>query len=223
MTSGGLYRIAAANIIYAIIAGAFIWYGLRRESTTPDSVDTAICCLPALLCLLLAFTSNEDPEQYVVRLMACLFGPVLLLLWSGGSMAYTLGIGALHLLLFAGSVLWIGTTVTRVPAVGGVAAVDASNRPARLVSTGAMGALLRTSSRAANEIVVTFAHRAADRSCRVLLNLDPDTRQVRVREPPSVNMAGPVNENEESLPGPGIRASIPRGQRRRPSRRRWHR
>lgn len=207
MSSLYLYKIAAVHILYLAMVGAGVRTGLRRNGADLAISDSIVCGLPAILGLALAFTSTSDGVQYVVRLMAAAaFAPILLLFWSmeaGAPTGYALGAGLLHLLLFAGSVLWLGPNTTRVAASNAVPPVDASMLQARLLSLESIGGPLRVTSPAPGEVVVTFLYRSPERSYRVLLNLDPAKGQVRVRERTSANMASPSTQSEKSLRGPG--------------------
>lgn len=213
MTSVAPYKIAVAHILYLALTGAGVWLWLRLEGVDPSIVETVICGLPALLGLVLAFTSTNDQEQYVIRLAAAsLMTPLLLLFWSNSEGVPTssmLGAGLLHLLCFVGSVYWLGTRTTQVPAVAGVPSVDATTLQARLLSLAAIRGPLEVSSPAAHQVVVTFRYRSPGRSYRLLLNLDPATQQVRVRERVTGNKASPASDSEKSMRGPGQPAFDP--------------
>jgi hypothetical protein len=206
MSSFDLYKIAAFHILYLALAGIGVWTLLRHAGADLAITETVICALPAVLGVVLASTSTSDEEQYVVRLMAAAaLVPILLLFWStsaGAPTGYVLGIGLLHLLLFAGSVLWIGPKATRVSAASGVTPAAAATLQARLLSLGAIGGPLLVSSPASDEVVVTFRYRSPERSYRVLLKLDSIARQARVRERASANMAKPSKDSEKSMRGP---------------------
>lgn len=213
MTSLVLYRIATAHVLYVVLAGAGIWLWLRRSGVDVALAEAAICSLPALLGLVLAFTSAEDQEQYIMRLAAAaMFTTVLLLFWAnsaGLSGGHTAIAAALHALCFVGAVLWLGTRTTRVAPAANVTPVDATTLQARLLSLNATGAPLHVSSPTANELIVVFQYPVPDRSYRILLNLDSSAQQVRVRERASSNLATPLTPREKSMRAPGQPALDP--------------
>lgn len=204
-STGLLYKVAAAHTLYVALVGAGVWLWLRRTGVDPGLGEAIMCGLPALLSVVLTFTSQEDQEQYVVRLLAAaMFTPLLLLFWSnsiGLPIGRMLAAGLLHVLCFAASVLWLGTRTTRVPPAKGVAPVDSTTLHTRLLSLNSIGAPLLVSSPAAGEIVVTFQYRAPERSYRLLLNLDSSQQQVRVRERASSSLAAPASDGEKSMRG----------------------
>ena len=213
MTSAGLYKIVAAHVLYLALTGAGVWLCLRRQGVDPSIAGAIVCCLPALLGLVLVFTSTTDEEQYLMRLAAAsLMTPMLLLFWSNSAglpTSYMLGAGLFHMLCFAGSVVWMGAKTTQVPAVVGVPSVDATTLQSRLLSLAAIEGPLRVWSPAAHEVIVTFLYHSPGRSYRLLLNLDPATQQVRVRERVTGNKASPANDGEKSMRGFGESAFDP--------------
>lgn len=219
-SAGFLYKVAIAHVLYAALAGAGVWLWLRLTGVEAGLTGTLICSLPALLGAVLMFTSQQDQEQYVVRLMAAaLFTPILLLFWSNSAglpMGRMLAAGFVHLLCFAAAVLWIGTRTTRVPPAEGVPAVDGATLQARLLSLNATGAPLSVSNPAAGEVIVVFRYRSPERSYRILLNLDPAKQQVRVRERASASEADPESDRElsmRSLGDPAIDPTRPDAQK----------
>ncbi|MEZ5355884.1 MAG: hypothetical protein R2762_24900 [Bryobacteraceae bacterium] len=210
-----LSKIAAIHTAYLCLVGAMIWGWLRWVGAEITPLTFFVCGLPAVLSLMLAFTSMEDEQQYVVRLMACaMFTPLLLLMWGIGAdapalprmpWAYGVGAGLLHIAVFVGSVLWIGTATTVVQAEAGVAPVDVGTLRGRLLSLNRIGGPLSVSEAASDalEMTVIFRFRSPGRSYRVLLNLDPSEHRVRVRERASAAGSAPETEAEKSMRGIG--------------------
>ena len=208
------YQIAAGLAVYAGAFGSANWMWLRRSGVETTAVMTVICCLPAMLTLLLAATSLADYRQYVVRLLACaMFTPILLLFWSGSQepavgWPFLTGAGVAHALAFVAAIFWLGTNTTRVEAVGGVAPVDAETLTARLVSLPAGVARCDAQKPAAFEVVVRFRAEAG-RLHAVMLRLDTEQHAVHVRERLTADAARPVTAAEASLRGLGEPAFDP--------------
>lgn len=210
MTAFELHRIGAAHTLYLLAAGAATLSWLRWVGAAQAPLNTVVCGLPALAGLVLTFTSQADQQQYVTRLMAAgLFAPILLLFWSmsidasslpKNPWAYAVSAAILHAALFVASVLWLGTSTTRVAAADGVPVTSTETLQARLLSLNAIGGPLEASTGpAANEIIVSYRYRSTARSYRVRLELDPATREVRVRERASSDLAKPATASERSL------------------------
>lgn len=205
-------KIAVVHVAYLALAGLAFAVWLRWGGET-SLVSSAICFLPLLVGIGLAFTSQEDTEQYMMRLMvAAMFLPILLGFWAfsqdkpagpGRIWPYGVGAAVLHAACFAGAILWLGTTTTRVPAVEGVTPVTAETLQARLFSLNEIHGPLDVSRPGTEGMEVVYRFKTTERSHRVLLTFDSETRAVRVKERLSTRDAKPVTDAERSLRGPG--------------------
>jgi hypothetical protein len=209
MSTWALQAIGASHVLYLLIAGSVMWLWLRWIGASTSLMDAAFCALPALLGVLLALTSTADKEQYLVRLMAAgIFAPILLLFWATGvegpampraPWLYGAGAAAAHIAIFLGALTFAYVQVTRVPPEAGVAPITAETLGARLLSLNEIGGPFEVTNPSPNEFLVNFLYKSQERSYRILLNLNPVTSQIRVRERFAGRITNPASENERSM------------------------
>ncbi len=206
-------QVAALNVFYSIAFGAAVawWMQWRGLELTP--VNLLGCFAPALACIAMAFTSIEDTEQYIARIIACgMFLPVLALFWSStpnpaetrmvwpGGVAFAVA----HIACFVGSLFYFGTVTTRVPASPNTVPVPMETLRARLQAVAGGTAPFDMTAGEANEIVMSFRYAAdSGRSHQARLILQPEHRAVQVKERLSAKAAQPLNEQERSMRVPG--------------------
>lgn len=209
-TLGPGQQAAVAQTIHLGTFGGAVWWWLRSGAPDLPLAVPVVCALPAFCAVLLSFTSNSDPTQYALRIMACgLFGPILLLFWSTNIARqqpvwpFATAATVLHAAAFVGFVMWAGGALTRVTADPSSAKASGATLAGRLLSVGSVGAPFDVESRSAGEIVVWYRYpEGEERSHAVILNLDQAKSQVRVRERVSANGARPKTAEEASLRGP---------------------
>ena len=205
-------HFAVVHTLYLVLFGAATWVWLRHGGVEMSALVTAVCFAPAALGLGLTFTSTADFEQYTLRIVACaLFTPILLLFWGGSVDAaspasprlvwpFATGASIFHALAFAGTVMWVGTASTQVPAQPNTVAVSAETLLARLRSLSEISGPFDITSPAPHELVIWYRYPTGDeRSLAVLLNLDGEKHQVRVRERESFQGARPKDSAEASM------------------------
>ena len=222
-----LGRMPAFAVAQLAAMGGLAWAWLAISGAERGPFEALVCAAPAALALVFGFTSQADREQYILRLLACsAMLPILLMMWAGSQDAleatpamsllarrpwvFFVGFGLLHAAVFVAGVVWLAGTVTRVEAAAGSAAVPASRLVQRLRSLAAAGVPFEmTSGAAPGEWALALGEAEAERSHRVLLNLDERARTVRVRERLGASGAKPRAADEASLRGIGESAVDP--------------
>jgi hypothetical protein len=214
-----LLPVALVATLHAALAGAALYGWLVLAGGTPAAFDAALCAAPGLLVLALGFTAQADRRQYVARLLATsMMAPLLLAMWAGSQPVrddvaggwFFVPFVLLHAAAFVATLLWLAGTTTRVDG-------DAS---ARTLPAGVLAHRLRALRDAGVPIVEAGAGRwvvdhldGEQRVHRVLLDVDPRARAVRVRERIGVHGDAPRDDDEASLRGGLMR---PRFDRARP-------
>ncbi|MFN7919287.1 MAG: hypothetical protein U0Q16_04275 [Bryobacteraceae bacterium] len=196
--------ILAAVYLAAFGAANLVW--LRRGGWEGSALSAAICFLPGIAGLVLAFTSTADVTQYIARVLACMvFTPILLLFWSTDAAVakptWPFGVGAalMHAAAFVATIYWTGTTVTRVPAEAQATPVDAATLKARLLSLNSAAAPFEVVDSGA-ELVAWYRFREGDaRSHAVIIGMDEAAKQVRVKERVSADGAAPKDADEANM------------------------
>jgi hypothetical protein len=204
---------------------AWAWLGIAGAERGP--FEALVCAAPAALALGLAFTSQADREQYVLRLVACAaMLPILLMMWAGSQDAaeaapatsllarrpwiFFVAFALLHAAVFVAAVVWLAGTVTRVEAATGSTAVPATWLVERLRSLAAAGVPFEmTNGAGPGEWVLALRQAEAERSHRVLLQIDERARTVRVKERLGASGARPRDAEEASMRGIGESAVDP--------------
>lgn len=212
-------QVAILSGIYLLAFGSAMAWWLQWRGLTLTPVNLLGCFTPLLVCTAFAFTSTDDTEQYIMRIVAAgMFLPILILFWGGtpapgetrtvwpGSVAFAVA----HAASFVASVFYFGSSTTRVPASPDVTAVRVETLQARLQALATHGAPIRIAPGEANELVVYYAYPAgADRSHQARLLIRAENREVRVKERLSANAARPVDDHERSMRSPGDPAFDP--------------
>ena len=205
---------AALTLSYLALFGCAMawWLQWRGLSLAPGNLLG--CFVPLLACVGFAFfTSAEDTEQYIMRLVAgSMFLPILVLFWGSspypgetrmiwpGGVAFAVA----HAAAFAISVLYFGSTTTRVPASPHTVAVRAETLRARLQALATVSAPIEVTAGDEGELVVSYRYAAGvARGHQARLVLQPERQEVRVKERLSASAARPVDERERSLRAPG--------------------
>jgi hypothetical protein len=222
-----LGRLPLFAVAQLAAMGGLAWTWLAIAGVERGAVEALICAAAALLALALGFTSQADREQYVLRLVACAaLLPILLMMWAGSQDApeatpamsllarrpwiFFVAFGLLHALVFVAAIVWLAGTVTRVEAPPGSTAVPAALLMERIRSLAAEGVPFDlTNGVASGEWVLALREAEAERSHRVLLQLDERSRTVRVRERVGASGARPRNAEEASMRGIGDDAVDP--------------
>lgn len=208
-------RLAWLAVAYLVLFGAALWLWLGHSGVQTSWFDTLICFAPALLGIVLAGTSMEDQNQYILRMLVCAsFTPILLLFW-GTSLdpatpmpersvwPFAVGAALTHAASFVGLIVWGGSYITVVPAAPGVSAVSADQLLARLLSLNQVGANFDVANPVAGEVMVSLRLASGDRrGHQVSLKLSAARRLVVVREKLTASMARPNSEEEASMRGP---------------------
>ncbi len=213
----GRYRmLAAVAVAYLAAAGGVLWFWLGHSGVATPPVVVAVCLAPAVLGAVLAWTSLEDPTQYIARIVACAaFTPILLLFWGTSldpavamperrvwPFAVAAAIG--HAAAFVGLIFWGGQFATQVSAAAGTAPCSPDDLRARLLSLGQGVPALEFSRQTEGGLVVALGHdRDPARSHQVLLDFNAARHAVRVREKLSASAARPRTGEEGSMRGPG--------------------
>ncbi len=141
--------------------------------------------------------------------------PLLLLFW-GTSLdpdvptperlvwPFAVAAGMGHAAAFVGLIFWGGAFATVVPAASNISPSHADELRARLFALGRTGVPLVVSSEVVNVLVAALRLATGEeRGHRVILNLDPARRVVRVQEKLTASGARPEDEDEASMQGPG--------------------
>ena len=206
---GGVTAAGIGCTLLTLFSGALCWSWLAATGGQDGWRAALICGAPAVVTAALACTSRTDRNQYVVRLMAAAaMLPVLLMMWASseetlaGPRAVALAVLcflALHVVGFALLVWHLAWLTTRLEA-GPAAPVPADLLAQRLQALLAASPEWRLApGEAAHEWLVDSTEASAERSHRVLLNIDETRREVQVRERESVTGAAPRNASEASM------------------------
>jgi hypothetical protein len=152
--TASLLLAALATITFGQVSG--------RAAVFGHAAWAAVCAVPVLLGLVLAFTSTQDRQQYAARgLAAALIGPIGLAMWAGtaegppaGLHTWLLGLGLLLLCLLAwlALLLWMARLATRISPPAGTPLRPWSELQARLQSLTPAGAPWSVSARSADEL-----------------------------------------------------------------------
>ncbi|ROZ71578.1 hypothetical protein [Ramlibacter sp. WS9] len=214
--SGRSRVVAGVAVAYLALAGAVLWLWLARTGVDTSPLIVAVCFAPAVLGAALAFTSTEDQTQYIARVLACVsFTPILLLFWGTSldpdvamperavwPFAVAAAIG--HAAAFVGLIFWGGSFATLVPAAPNISPSQAQELRARLLALGRTGAPLDVSGEVGSVVVAALRLATGEeRGHRVILNLHPARRVVRVQEKLTASGARPQDADEASMRGPG--------------------
>jgi hypothetical protein len=221
----GLLPVVA--VAQLALMGSVAWAWLLIAGASPGAFEAVVCAAPALLAFGLGFTSQDDRQQYVVRLVACAaMLPILLMMWAGSqdtpaatTAAHVLArrpwifftaFALLHAATFLAAIAWLASTVTRVEAAPGATPVPAALLVQRLQSLAAAGVPIDVAAAAApGEWAVALRLADAERTHRVLLQIDERTHTVRVRERLGASGAAPRDADEASMRGIGDAAVDP--------------
>ena len=219
----GLRDAALISVLLAMLAGAAAWFWLALIGAQRGVFEALVCVAPALLATGLAFTSQTDRRQYVVRLLACsTMLPILLMMWAGSQDAgagtayasafptlawmarpwmYFSACAAIGTGLFVAAIWWLAASVTRIEPESGTSRIGAYPLGQTLQSLSAAGVPVDVAAGAqAGQWVLKIRLPAAlGRSHRVLLDIDDRAGQVLVREHLAATSAAPVNADEASL------------------------
>lgn len=212
-----LGRVPVLGVALLTAMGGLAWAWLVIAGADRGPFEVAVCAAPALLALALAFTSQDDRQQYVARLLACAaMLPILLMMWAGSQEAVGMPALAalaqrpwiffsvfalLHAALFVAAVLWLARSVTRIEAMRGAAAVPANVLVQRLQALAKAGVPFDLVRGEAEGVWVAQLHLRAneDRSHRVIFDIDETAMTVHVRERLGASGAAPVDAGEASL------------------------
>ena len=212
-----LGRLPLFAVAQLAAMGGLAWTWLAIAGAERGALEALVCAAPAVLALALGFTSQADREQYVLRLVACAaMLPILLMMWAGSQDApeataatsvlarrpwlFFVAFALLHGVVFVAAVVWLAGTVTRVEAAAGSSPVPPALLIARVRSLAAAGAPFDvTPGTAPGEWVLALRQGEAERSHRVLLQLDERSRTVRVRERLGASGARPRSADEASM------------------------
>ena len=204
-----LGAVGLAATLYCAVAGLIS--GLWLEAFDPEAgwLDAVLCAAPALFALALALGSQADRRQYVARLFACvLLLPILLLMGSAlrdleqaPALLFGGGFALLHVLGLVAMVAWLAKATTRVEAGMAAPKVLPEVLGRRLMSLRAEGLPIDIQAGTVpDDWVVDLRFDAATaRAHRVLLTVDPATREVRVRERVGASGAAPDDADEASM------------------------
>ena len=222
-----LGRLPLLGVAHLAAMGTLAWAWLAIAGAERGLLEALICGAPAALALVLGFTSQADRQQYVVRLLACAaMLPILLMMWAGSQDApeataetnllarhpwiFFVGFALLHAVTFVAAVAWLARAVTRVEACAGCPPVPAALLLQRLRSLAAHGVPFDVSAGTRPGEWELALHQAeAERSHRVLLQIDESARIVRVRERLGASGARPRSADEASMRGIGDAAIDP--------------
>jgi hypothetical protein len=173
-----------------------------------------LCAAPALIALVLTATSQNDRNQYTIRLVAAaLMPPILLLMvaieWPA-SAALLIGMSVLLMAAFCGAIVVFARHACAIDPAPGTARVPASTLVARLHSLAAPGRPLHLLQAAAHDADVALEIDAAEgHAHRVLLVIDARAGLVHVRERLGASAATPRSSDEASMRSIGDAAFDP--------------
>ena len=214
-----LGRVPLVAVAQLALMGGLAWGWLVIAGAPRGPFEAALCAAPAWMAVALAFTSQADRQQYVIRLLACsAMLPILLMMWAGSqdpAADTTASVGLLgrhpwlfftafallHAALFVGAIFWLAAAVTHVGAAPGVAAVPASTLSQRLRSLAVAGVPLDVvrGERGGEWVVHLLLPVGEGRSHRLILRVDETMRTVQVRERLGAHAAAPRSADEASL------------------------
>lgn len=209
-------RLTAAGfaaMAYLAVVGAALLAWQRHATGTVSTTALLVALAPVLLAAACAATAQGDREQYAARLMATvLMAPILLLFWSlDGPLAWSLGLVvalaavALHVAAFVAGIAWMARFATRIGPVPDLAAADVATLRRRLVSFAALGLAIELRETPASGALHLRWQPPAENGHghTVHLQLDADTRTVRVLERIAADGAAPASADEASMRAPG--------------------
>lgn len=216
----GLRDAALISVVHTLLAGAAAWFWLALIGAERGGPAMAACAAPTVLALGLAFTSQADRRQYVVRLLACsAMLSILLLMWAssqdpgatgapvgsepGGWMAHPWlffsACAAFHALLFVGTIWWLAAAVTRIEAaVASRVGPDRLAQRLRSLVDAGMPVDLAAGDHAHQWLLNLRLPASEGRSHRVRLDIDEPAGQVLVREQLGLRQAAPPRDADEA-------------------------
>jgi hypothetical protein len=210
--AAGLWPAAAACLALAAVSGAVMVAVLHVFGGRIAAFEVAVAAGPALATAALAFTSQRDRRQYVLRLLAAgamLPLLALMVLWpvDGLASGWRAGVAAfgyvlLHLAGFALLVGGLASATTRLEAAPATAPVDASLLAVRLrslVDDAVLPWRLSHGDSVHAWVLDSVAPDAQQRYHRILLDIHPARAEVRVRERYGADGARPLDADEASM------------------------
>lgn len=191
---GAVGAVAAA---YGFLFGALLWWRLAG-----DVGDGILSVAPAIVVIALAFTSQADRRQYVVRIFAAMaFLPLGLMMWAGShdrGGLWLLWFALVHVIVFLAMVVWLASFATRIDPAGHVAPVGADVLRRRLESlAAAIPSVAMGGAERDRWIVDLRAQEPEGRTHRIVLQVDEGRREVRVREFLGAAGAAPADHEKD--------------------------
>lgn len=199
-------RMASLRIAGAVTAAYLLAFGAALAWRLAGDIGDAILCVaPAIAGALLAATAQADRKQYMARMLAAgAFLPVLLMMWASShehAGLWLLAFVAVHVAAFLALILWLASLATRIEPAQGVAPVGEETLLRRLASLARRSGPLRLVPAPVRSRIQfdLLAGERAERSHRVILDVDAAHRAVSVRERLGAHGAAPRDESEADM------------------------